>query len=75
MCRSALQIKAVLCAALYPNVAVMHEAQGASLDAAPEWNDGKAMVSLHQSSVIHRCRAAELHFPHLVYLEKVRFRA
>ncbi|CAD7698206.1 unnamed protein product [Ostreobium quekettii] len=48
----------------------MQESPG--LDTAPEWNDGRQMVSIHTSSVNHKLRAADLHFPQLVYLEKVK---
>ncbi|CAL8464644.1 g4179 [Coccomyxa elongata] len=63
-------VKAVLCAALYPNAAVMDEAAGRS--ARPAWNDGTADVHIHPSSINHPLEAHQFLRPYLVYLEKVR---
>lgn len=63
------QVKAVLCAALYPNAAVMDEAAGRS--ARPAWNDGTADVHIHPSSINHPLEAHQFLRPYLVYLEKV----
>ncbi len=62
-------MKAVLCAALYPNAAVMDEAAGRS--ARPAWNDGTADVHIHPSSINHPLEAHQFLRPYLVYLEKV----
>ncbi len=64
------QVKAVLCAALYPNAAVMDEAAGRS--ARPAWNDGTADVHIHPSSINHPLEAHQFLRPYLVYLEKVQ---
>ena len=64
-----MQIKAVLCAALYPNVAVMDES--AKRSARPAWNDGTAEVAIHPSSVTHMLEAHQFLRPYLIYLEKV----
>jgi hypothetical protein len=64
------QVKAVLCAALYPNAAVMDEAAGRS--ARPAWNDGVAEVHVHPSSIVHGLEAQAFARPYLVYLEKAR---
>ena len=63
-----LQVKAALCAALYPNAAVMDESGGAG---RPAWNDGAADVHIHPSSSLHALEAAAFARPYLVYLEKV----
>ena len=66
--RARLQVKAALCAALYPNAAVMDESGGAG---RPAWNDGAADVHIHPSSSLHALEAAAFARPYLVYLEKV----
>jgi hypothetical protein len=68
MCPKA-QVKAVLCAALYPNAAVMDESAGRS--ARPAWNDGVGGVFIHPSSINHSLEALQFLRPYLVYLEKV----
>ena len=64
------QVKSVLSAALYPNVAVMDD--GAGPNARPTWHDGQGSVAVHPSSVNHPLIAAQYMRPYLVYLEKVR---
>ena len=66
--RACAQVKAALCAALYPNAAVMDESGGAG---RPAWNDGTADVYIHPSSALHALEAAQFARPYLVYLEKV----
>ena len=65
-----LQVKAALCAALYPNAAVKDESAGKA--ARPAWNDGVADVYIHPSSINHPLEAQQFLRPYLVYLEKVR---
>lgn len=65
----ALQVKAALCAALYPNAAVKDESAGKA--ARPAWNDGVADVYIHPSSINHPLEAQQFLRPYLVYLEKV----
>ncbi len=65
-----LQVKAALCAALYPNVAVKDEYAGRA--ARPTWNDGVADVYIHPSSINHPLEAQQFLRPYLVYLEKAR---
>ena len=65
-----LQVKAVLCAALYPNAAVMDEAAGKG--ARPAWNDGVGEVFVHPSSIAHPLETQQFARPYLVYLEKAR---
>ena len=64
-----MQVKAVLCAALYPNVAVMDDSAGKT--ARPAWNDGNATVFIHPSSINHALDAHQFLRPYLMYLEKV----
>ncbi len=66
----AAQVKAVLCAALYPNAAVMED-MGAGAG-RPAWNDGAADVHIHPSSVLHGLEAGQFARPYLIYLEKAR---
>ena len=63
-----LQIKAVLCAALYPNVAMMDDEKGPM--ARPGWHDGQGVVAVHPSSVNHPLLASQYQRPYLIYLEK-----
>lgn len=65
-----MQVKSVLSAALYPNVAVMDD--GAGPNARPTWHDGQGSVVVHPSSVNHPLIAVQYMRPYLVYLEKVR---
>ena len=65
-----LQVKAALCAALYPNAAVKDESAGRA--ARPAWNDGVADVYIHPSSINHPLEAQQFLRPYLVYLEKAR---
>ena len=64
-----MQVKAVLCAALYPNVAVMDDTAGKTV--RPAWNDGNATVFIHPSSINHALDAHQFLRPYLMYLEKV----
>ena len=64
-----LQVKAVLSAALYPNVAVMDD--GGGPNARPTWHDGQGSVAVHPSSVNHPLVAVQYMRPYLIYLEKV----
>ena len=64
-----MQVKAVLCAALYPNVAVMDDSAGKTT--RPAWNDGNAAVFIHPSSINHALDAHQFLRPYLMYLEKV----
>jgi len=64
-----VQVKSVLSAALYPNVAVMDD--GAGPNARPTWHDGTGGVVIHPSSVNHPIIAVQYLRPYLVYLEKV----
>ena len=65
-----LQVKAALCAALYPNAAVKDESAGRA--ARPAWNDGVADVYIHPSSINQPLEAQQFLRPYLVYLEKAR---
>lgn len=65
-----MQVKSVLSAALYPNVAVMDD--GAGPNARPTWHDGQGGVVVHPSSVNHPLIAVHYMRPYLIYLEKVR---
>lgn len=65
-----MQVKSVLSAALYPNVAVMDD--GAGPNARPTWHDGQGGVVVHPSSVNHPLIAMQYMRPYLIYLEKVR---
>lgn len=67
-CMWTLQIKAVLCAALYPNVAMMDDEKGPM--ARPGWHDGQGVVAVHPSSVNHPLLASQYQRPYLIYLEK-----
>lgn len=62
------QVKAALCAALQPNVAVMESSGQTS---RPGWMDHSTAVALHPQSVLHPLTAGQLQQPFLVYLEKV----
>lgn len=64
-----MQVKAALCAALYPNAVVKDESAGKSARLA--WNDGVADVYIHPSSINHPLEAQQFLRPYLVYLEKV----
>ena len=57
----------MLCAALYPNAAVMDEAAGKG--ARPAWNDGVGEVFVHPSSLVHPLETQQFAWPYLVYLE------
>ena len=63
------QVKAALCAATYPNVAVMDDSSGRA--GRPGWTDGTADVHIHPASVNHGLETAQFARPYLVYLEKV----
>lgn len=65
-----MQVKSVLSAALYPNVAVMDD--GAGPNARPTWHDGQGSVVIHPLSVNHPLIAVQYMRPYLIYLEKVR---
>ena len=65
-----LQIKGVLCAALYPNVAVMDDSAGST--SRPGWHDSTSPIAIHPSSVNHMLGAHQFLRPYLVFLEKVR---
>ena len=69
MLAGVVQVKSVLSAALYPNVAVMDD--GAGPNARPTWHDGQGGVVIHPSSVNHPLVAVHYLRPYLVYLEKV----
>ena len=64
-----MQVKSVLSAALYPNVAVMDD--GGGPNARPTWHDGQGSVLVHPSSVNHPLIAVQYMRPYLIYLEKV----
>lgn len=64
------QIKAILCAALWPNFAVIDDSPGKL--AKPEWHEAGSSVSLHPSSVNSVHNAQQFSRPYLVYLEKVQ---
>jgi hypothetical protein len=64
-----LQIKAALCAALYPHVAVMDES--GKKTGRPKWNDGVGDVFIHPSSINHMVEGNQFLRPYLIYLEKV----
>ena len=64
-----MQVKAVLCAALFPNVAVMDDSGGKS--GRPAWNDGTGEVFIHPSSINHGLNAPQFQRPYLTFLEKV----
>ncbi|PRW58696.1 helicase domain-containing [Chlorella sorokiniana] len=63
-------VKAVLLAALYPNVAVMDDE--AAPGKRPGWHDGTGEVALHPSSICHPLETQQFQRPYLTYLEKVR---
>ena len=67
--RCLLQVKAVMTAALYPNVAVMDDAAGPN--ARPAWHDGQGTVAIHPSSINHPLITTQYMRPYLIYLEKV----
>ena len=64
-----VQVKAVLCAALFPNCAAMDDSPGKL--AKPEWHDGSTSVCIHPSSINSTLDAQQFLRPFLVYLEKV----
>ncbi|KXZ48157.1 hypothetical protein GPECTOR_30g253 [Gonium pectorale] len=74
--RDPLVVKAVLCAALSPSVAVM--AEDSSPTAPPRWLDGAPgagcgdEVWLHPSSCVAGVCSPQMSHPYLVYLEKVK---
>lgn len=61
------KVKALLCAALYPNIAVMKTASNGPAKWACERND----VLPHSSSIIHGLKSKDLQYPYIVFLEKV----
>ncbi|GAB4817860.1 hypothetical protein N2152v2_004906 [Parachlorella kessleri] len=63
-------VKAVLFAALNPNVAVMDEE--AAPGKRPGWHDGTGEVHIHPSSLNHPLETQHFHRPFITYLEKVR---
>jgi hypothetical protein len=65
----AVQVKGVLCAALYPHVAVMDDSAGKT--SRPTWHDGTSDIFIHPSSVNHMLDAQQFLRPYLVFLEKV----
>ena len=75
-------LKAVLFAALYPNIAVMDDGSGStggsssrsSSTAArkPCWHDGTGPVAIHPGSLCSTLESGKFHRPFLTYLEKVR---
>jgi ATP-dependent RNA helicase DHX29 len=64
-------VKGALLAALYPNLAVMDDAE-AGPGRRPAWHDGGGDVAIHPSSLCHPLEAARFHRPFLTFLEKVR---
>ncbi|EFJ53272.1 hypothetical protein VOLCADRAFT_86387 [Volvox carteri f. nagariensis] len=74
--RDPLVVKAALCAALSPAVAVMGE--DSSPTSPPRWTDAAPgagageEVFVHPSSVVAALNTPQLHHPYLVYLEKVK---
>ncbi len=72
MMADAMQVKAALTGALFPNVAVMADASQRT--GRPGWNDGVAEVALHPACVAHPLQAPRFGRPFLVYLEKVPLR-
>ncbi|KAI3433652.1 hypothetical protein D9Q98_003461 [Chlorella vulgaris] len=63
-------VKAVLLAALYPNVAVMDDE--AAPGKRPGWHDGIGEVAIHPSSICHMLESQQYQRPYVMYLEKVR---
>ncbi|KAK9842413.1 hypothetical protein WJX84_005272 [Apatococcus fuscideae] len=63
-------VKAALCSALYPNIAVMED--GPDGNKRPAWNDGYSEVAVHPSSINHMLSANQYQRPYQIYLEKVR---
>lgn len=61
-------MQAILCAGLYPNVAMM---EGGSTEDRPVWYDGKREVHIHPSSINGNQKAFQ--YPFLVFLEKVMY--
>ena len=64
-----VQVKAALCSALYPNIAVMED--GPDGNKRPAWNDGYSEVAVHPSSINHMLSANQYQRPYQIYLEKV----
>ncbi|KAL3843675.1 hypothetical protein ACJIZ3_001078 [Penstemon smallii] len=62
-------VKAILCAGLYPNVAMIEEG---NTGGRPVWYDGKREVHIHPSSVNSSQKTFQ--YPFLVFLEKVETR-
>ncbi|KAK9850459.1 hypothetical protein WJX84_011404 [Apatococcus fuscideae] len=63
-------VKAALCSALYPNIAVMED--GPDGNRRPAWNDGHSEVAVHPSSINHMLAANQYQRPYQTYLEKVK---
>ncbi|KAK4491261.1 hypothetical protein RD792_001997 [Penstemon davidsonii] len=59
-------VKAILCAGLYPNVAMIEEG---NTGGRPVWYDGKREVHIHPSSVNSSQKTFQ--YPFLVFLEKI----
>ncbi len=64
-------LKAVLFAALYPNVAAMDDGDTGP-GRRPSWHDGTGHVAIHPGSICSDLDSARFHRPFLTYLEKVR---
>jgi ATP-dependent RNA helicase DHX29 len=62
-------IKAVLVASMYPSVAVVDEVVPGS---APTWHDGSGAVSIHPTSMLSDISGGALHWPFVVYSEKMK---
>jgi ATP-dependent RNA helicase DHX29 len=64
-------LKAVLFAALYPNVAAM-DVGDTGPGRRPSWHDGTGQVAIHPGSICSDLDSARFLRPFLTYLEKVR---
>lgn len=64
-------LKAVLFAALYPNIAAMDDGDTGP-GRRPSWHDGTGQVAIHPGSICSALDSARFHRPFLTYLEKVR---
>lgn len=64
-------VKAVLLAALFPNLAVMDDSSTAA-GQRPGWHDGFGAVAIHPSSICAHMPGAAFQRPFLTYLEKMR---
>ncbi len=64
-------LKAVLFAALYPNIAAMDD-RDTGPGRRPSWHDGTGQVAIHPGSMCSDLDSARFHRPFLTYLEKVR---